>query len=425
VAAAQSFGSNERPLGDRRLTRGSGSPKVVGVLRSTSRILTTHVGSLPRPESLDRALGQRAEAESAYAAALSQAVAGVVRQQVDVGLDVINDGEFGKSSWTGYVTERLGGFEPEPATAEHSPLNAGRDRALFADFYDEATRDGRLWYRPDGRLSAHASAPQPRRWVCTGPITYVGSGALLQDISNFTAALASVGRTPADAFLPVAAPASIEPGRSNAYYSSTEAYVYALAEALRVEYEAIVDAGFTLQVDDAWITALWDRMLPDIDVDRYREYCLLRIDALNHALRSIPEERVRYHICWGSWHGPHATDIPMDFVAELMLRVNARAYLFEAANVRHEHEYHVWEHVALPENKVLIPGVVSHATNVLEHPELIAERIRRFVDRVGPERVMAGTDCGLGGRVHPQLAWAKLEALVAGAALASTSLART
>ena len=224
-----------------------------------------------------------------------------------------------------------------------------------------------------------------------------------------------------DAFLPVAAPASVEPGRLNEYYASDEEYVYALAEALRVEYETIVKAGLVLQVDDAWITALWDRMWPAIDLDQYRRYCYLRIDALNHALRSIPVDRVRYHICWGSWHGPHSTDIPMREVVDLMLRVNARAYVFEAGNVRHEHEYHVWEETRLPDGKVLVPGVVSHATNVLEHPDLVAERILRFAERVGSENVMAGTDCGLGGRVHPELAWAKLSALVEGAALASRS----
>jgi 5-methyltetrahydropteroyltriglutamate--homocysteine methyltransferase len=378
------------------------------------RILTTHVGSLPRPSQLDDALARQADDPAAYAAVLEQSVSDVVRQQAETGIDVVNDGEFGKSSWTGYLTERLGGFEARAISPQEMPLAAGKDRADFADFYAEATRQGTLWYRADGRLRTPVA---PQQWVCTGPISYIGQVALQRDIDNFKAALA--GQPVAGAFMPVAAPASVEPGRRNTYYASEEAYVYAMAEALQVEYETIANAGFVLQIDDAWITALWDRMLPDIDVEQYRSYCSLRIEALNHALRGIPEDRVRYHICWGSWHGPHSTDIPMQDVVDLMLRVRAGAYVFEAANVRHEHEYHIWEDRKLPDGKVLIPGVVSHATNVLEHPELVAERLLRFTERVGPENVLAGTDCGLGGRVHPQLAWAKLSALVDGAARAS------
>ena len=377
-----------------------------------SPILTTHVGSLPRPEALDEALASHSDA---YASVLSQSVADVVARQADIGIDVVNDGEFGKSSWTGYLNERLGGFEARPISASDTPLAGGQDRTDFAEFYAEASRNGTLWYLPDGRMRSRPSAPT--RFVCTGPITYTGQAAVSRDIANFRAALSGVSVT--DAFLPVAAPASVEPGRVNEFYKSEEEYVFALAEALREEYEAIHRAGFLVQVDDAWIAALWDRMLPNVDVEQYRRYCALRMDALNHALRNIPEERVRYHICWGSWHGPHSTDIPLRDVVDLMLRVKARYYLFEAGNVRHEHEYHVWDDVPLPAGKVLIPGVVSHATNVLEHPDFVAERLRRFVDRVGEDRVMAGTDCGLGGRVHPQLAWAKLGVLIEGAALAS------
>jgi 5-methyltetrahydropteroyltriglutamate--homocysteine methyltransferase len=387
--------------------------------RSNDRILTTHVGSLPRPVELDDALERRADDERAYAAALERAVSGVVSKQVDVGLDVVNDGEFGKSSWTGYLTERLGGFEARPLPPG-APGIGGEDRQDFAEYYAEAARAGTLWYRPDGRLRTPAP---PVQWVCTSPITYNGHAAVQRDIANLKAALA--GSQATEAFLPVAAPASVEPGRVNEHYASEEEFVYALAEALRVEYEAIIAAGFLLQVDDAWITAMWDRMLPDVDAEQYRRYCTLRVDALNHALRGIPEDRVRYHICWGSWHAPHSTDVPLKDIVDLMLRVKAQAYLFEAANVRHEHEYHLWERVKLPAGKILIPGVVSHATNVLEHPELVAERIGRFVERVGRENVMAGTDCGLGGRVHPQLAWAKLKALAEGAALVSQAVHST
>ena len=384
--------------------------------RSTTRILTTHVGSLPRPASLDDALDRRQDDETAYATALSKAVADVVRKQADVGIDVVNDGEFGKSSWTGYLTERLGGFEPRPVPPGGQVLR-GKDFSDFAEFYADASRAQALWYTPDGRLRTPRA---PVQWVCTSPITYAGQAALQRDIENFRDALNQISVT--EAFLPVAAPASVEPGRVNEHYRSEEEFVYALAEALKVEYDTIAGSGILLQVDDAFIPYNYDRFFADgKSVSDYLKHCELRIEALNHALRDVPEDRVRYHICWGSWHGPHSTDVPLKEIIHLLLRVKAQAYLFEAANVRHEHEYHLWETVKLPEGKILIPGVVSHATNVLEHPELIAERISRFVERVGRENVMAGTDCGLGGRVHPQLAWAKLRVLAEGAALASKS----
>jgi 5-methyltetrahydropteroyltriglutamate--homocysteine methyltransferase len=381
---------------------------------SKARILTTHAGSLPRPSWLDDAVERRDESQSEYSATLRRAVAEVVHQQAAAGVDVVNDGEFGKSSWTGYATARLGGFEARPAERGGMSALQGGDRRAFSDFYDEAAREGKLWYRPDGRLR---TPPPAVHWVCTGPITYTGHAAVRQDIHNLKAALQ--GEDVQEAFLPVAAPASVEPGRGNEYYPSEEAYVHALAEALKVEYDAIHAAGFVLQIDDAFIPALWDRMQDTLGLDKYRAFCAMRIEALNHALRDIPEDRVRYHICRGSWHGPHSTDIPLRDIVDLVLKVKAQAYSIEAANVRHEHEYHVWEDVKLPEGKILIPGVVSHATNVLEHPELVAERLRRYCERVGHENVIGGTDCGLGGRVHPQLAWAKLRVLAEGAALAS------
>jgi 5-methyltetrahydropteroyltriglutamate--homocysteine methyltransferase len=388
--------------------------------RSADRILTTHAGSLPRPAELDDAFDQRKPNEAGYAAALERAVAEVVKKQVEVGVDVVNDGEFGKSSWTGYLTERLGGFEARPLPANVQVLR-DKDRQDFADYYDQATRAGTLWYMPDGRLRTPAP---PLQWVCTAPITYTGQAALQRDITSTRHALESVHVT--EAFLPVAAPASVEPGRTNEHYASEEEFVYALAEALRVEYETIVDAGLVVQVDDAFLPYNYDRFLVrGKSMAEYLEHCELRVEALNHALRNVPEDRVRYHICWGSWHGPHASDVPFKDIVHLVLRVKAQAYLFEAGNVRHEHEYHIWEDVHLPEGKILIPGVVSHATNVLEHPELVAERIDRFVRRVGKENVMGGTDCGLGGRVHPQLVWAKLRVLAEGAALASRSGSRS
>jgi 5-methyltetrahydropteroyltriglutamate--homocysteine methyltransferase len=385
--------------------------------RSTGRILTTHAGSLPRPAELDDAVEQRGPGDPVFNEILTRSVTDVVRKQAELGVDVVNDGEMGKSGWTSYLSERLGGFEPRPIQSGQTMLAKGQDRTLFSEFYDEATKQGALWYRADSRLRTPTA---PTQWVCTSPVIYIGLDALKRDIQNFKAALSDLDVE--EAFMPVAAPASVEPGRLNEHYPSEEAYVFALADALKAEYETIVEAGFVLQLDDAWITALWDRMLPAVDVAQYSRYCALRIEALNHALGGIPEDRVRYHICWGSWHGPHATDIPLKEIVQLMLTIRAGAYVIEAANVRHEHEYHLWEDVKLPDGKVLIPGVVSHATNVLEHPELVAERIIRFAERVGRENLLAGTDCGLGGRVHPQLAWAKLEALAEGARLATSRL---
>jgi 5-methyltetrahydropteroyltriglutamate--homocysteine methyltransferase len=385
--------------------------------RSTNRILTTHAGSLPRPAALDDALEQRDTNPAAYTETLKFSVAEVVRKQVDAGVDVVNDGEFGKSSWTGYITERLGGFESRPVPPGQGGLR-GRDFVDFAEFYAEAARTGTMWYRPDGRLR---SPQAPVQWVCTAPISYTGQRALQQDIDNFLSALRGVDVE--QAFLPVAAPASVEAGRLNEHYASDEEFVYALAEALKIEYDTIFKSGLLLQIDDAFIPYNYDRLsATGTSMQDYKKHCELRIEALNHALRDIPEDRVRYHICWGSWHGPHSNDVPLKDIVDLLLQVRAQAYLFEAGNVRHEHEYHVWDDVQLPEGKILIPGVVSHATNVLEHPELVAERLRRFIDRVGQENVMGGTDCGLGGRVHPQLVWAKLQALAEGAKLASRSV---
>jgi 5-methyltetrahydropteroyltriglutamate--homocysteine methyltransferase len=382
--------------------------------RSTDRILTTHVGCLQRPASLSKAISERgwegAEAE------LRTAVAEVVRQQVEAGVDVVDDGEFGKSIWQWYVTERLDGFERRPPDA---PILHGRDRNQFPVFYEFADRNvpRTLFYadenEPDPWFGAIVTQP-----VCVGPISY-RPAHVRRDIENLKAALEGVQVT--EAFLPAVAPVSIEVGTRNEYYKTDEEYAWALAEAMKDEYRAIVDAGFLLQVDDAWLPALWDYD-PSFDRDSYRKLCLNRIEALNHALEGIPEDRVRYHLCWGSWHGPHATDVPLAEIVDLMFAVNAAGYTFEAANVRHEHEYHLWETVKLPEGKLILPGVVTHSTNLIETPELVAERILRFAERVGRENVIASTDCGFGARIHPELGWAKLRALAEGAALASQSL---
>jgi 5-methyltetrahydropteroyltriglutamate--homocysteine methyltransferase len=376
---------------------------------------------LPRPDELILAIGGGAGLEATKEGGaqldelLRRVVPEVVRRQVETGIDVVNDGEYGKPSWTGYIHQRLGGFEARPRTAP--PIfETSYDMRSFAGYYGEAIKASTLWYRSPAEAPPPAA---PVEYVCTGPITYAAY-AMQRDIENLRAALV---QTPAvEAFLPVAAPASVEVGLKNEYYKTEEEFVFALAEAMAEEYRAITGAGFVVQIDDAWIPALWDQMLPDVKFDEYKKHCELRIEALNHALRGVPAELVRYHICWGSWHGPHVSDIPMRDIVDLMLRVDADAYVFEAANVRHEHEYHLWEEVALPEGKAVIPGVVSHATNVVEHPDLVAERIVRFAERVGKENVLAGTDCGLGGRVHPQVAWAKLGALVEGARIASRRL---
>jgi len=258
-----------------------------------------------------------------------------------------------------------------------------------------------------------------RRYLaCTSPITYTGTHALERELSMFR----SVVGDSRDCFLTSTAPASLEPYRANEYYRTSEEFVVALADALRVEYEAIVNAGFLLQVDDAWLLALWDRIGIQMGVEAFKKYCMLRVDALNHALRNVPIERIRYHLCWGSWHGPHAFDLPLADIVDVMLRVKATYYSFEAANVRHEHEWQIWERVTLPDGKVIMPGVVTHSTDLIEHPELVSQRIQRFARLVGPERVIASTDCGFGGRTHPQIAWAKLRSLCEGAALASRQI---
>ncbi|HEV7665436.1 MAG TPA: epoxyalkane--coenzyme M transferase, partial [Chloroflexota bacterium] len=257
-------------------------------------------------------------------------------------------------------------------------------------------------------------------FFATAPITYVGQTLVGDDIAHLLAALRPVQDRVVEAFLPVTAPASLEVYRSNEFYANEKEFLYALADALKEEYEAIARAGLLVQIDDAWTVALWDRIGLQMGLEAFKTRAMLRQEVLNHALSNIPEEQIRYHICWGSWHGPHAYDLPMRDAVDIMLAVKAGAYLFEAANVRHEHEYHIWEDVRLPAGKILVPGVVTHSTNLIEHPDLVAERIRRFVHLVGAENVIAGTDCGMGGRIHPQLAWAKLAALVEGARRASS-----
>jgi 5-methyltetrahydropteroyltriglutamate--homocysteine methyltransferase len=377
------------------------------VRRSDKKILTTHIGSLPDFVVVDPSAAD-------HDRTLRGLVADAVRKQRDTGLDIINEGEFAKhGDWLRYAESRLGGCEPRSAAA--TVFNTGKDREEFAAFYKYATERGTLFYRPNEDLGRGASF-----FACTGPITYQGREAMQAEIDVFKAALG--GHPPGDAFLTTTAPASLEPYRKNEFYKSDEEFVYAIADAMRVEYQMIARAGFLVQVDDAWIPALWDRIGITMGLDAFRKYCLMRVEALNHALAGIPPEQVRYHFCWGSWHGPHVFDIEMKHIVDVMLRVNAQCYLFEAANARHQHEHVVWESVKLPEGKIIAPGMVTHSTDVVEHPELVSQRIQRFAHLVGKENVIAGCDCGFGRRSHPQIGWAKLKALVEGAELASKAL---
>ena len=386
---------------------------------STERILTTHVGSLIRPPALQDFLrakqAERPYDVAAYNRCLAQSVAEVVRKQAEVGIDVVSDGEFGKSiSWSQYVLERLSGFERRPIKpGARNPFTRGVDRERFAEFYAE--------------LDAREGVATTVEAVCVGPITYTGQNELKRDIENFKAALHSVEVT--EAFLPVAAPASVIPDRKNEYYESDEQLIRAIGAAMRTEYRMIINAGFLVQLDDARAAVTYDRMVPPASFADYRKWLALQIDVLNEAIKGLPPERIRYHVCWGSWPGPHASDVPLKDIVDIILPANVGAFVIEGANPRHEHEWRVWETVKMPPGKVLIPGVISHATNVVEHPELVAERITRLAGLVGRENVIAGTDCGFAQgpfhrRVHPTIMWAKLGALAEGARLASAQLWR-
>jgi 5-methyltetrahydropteroyltriglutamate--homocysteine methyltransferase len=375
--------------------------------RSTERILTTHVGSLIRPPELQEFLRARQKGggfdQAAHDRCLTESVATVVREQADAGIDVVSDGEFGKSiSWSQYVLERLSGFERRPFTPGGNVFQRGADREKFAEFYAE--------------LDAREGVSTTMDSICVGPITYSGQAQLQRDIDNFKAALKGTKVT--EAFMPVAAPASVIPDRKNEYYKNDDDLLEAIANAMRTEYRLIVDAGFLVQLDDARNAVTYDRMVPPGTFADYRQWLERQVEVINHAIDGLPQDRIRYHVCWGSWPGPHTTDVPLKDIVDLILKVRVGAYVIEGANPRHEHEWKVWNDVKLPEGRVLIPGVISHATNVVEHPELVAERIVRIAKLVGRENVIAGTDCGFAQgpfhrRVHPSIMWAKLEALAA------------
>ena len=398
--------------------------------RSSDRILTTHVGSLPRPGDLVELYRDDAP-DGRLLPRLRSAIADVVRRQADCGIDVVNDGEFGKAmrravdfgAWWSYVYDRLAGFElrEEQAKKGRAAWTFGsKERKEFAEFYAAEASAGQGGTAGAGVAQGGTSTARLYGLTCTGPVRYVGQAAIARDVENLAAALG--GARAGEAFMTAVSPATLQI-LPNEYYKSREDYVFALAEAIRDEYKAIVDAGFILQIDDPALVDIYDWWFSvDDDLAGYRKWAQLQVEAVNHALEGIPADRVRFHICWGSWHGPHNGDVALKDVVDLLLKVKAQAYSVEAGNVRHEHEWKVWKDTRLPDGKLLLPGVVSHATNVLEHPELIADRIVRFAQVVGRENVIASTDCGLGGRVHPQIAWAKLAALSEGAKLATREL---
>jgi 5-methyltetrahydropteroyltriglutamate--homocysteine methyltransferase len=379
--------------------------------RSEDRVLTTHVGSIVRPPQL-RDLAARAQDsaqdQQRYEDFLRDSVAEVVRMQAKVGVDIVNDGEFGKSSWSNYILERITGFEHR-ADQLRPVYWLGRDRDRFPDVMAAEFP----WMASGVPTEA-----------CVGPIKYRDHNAINRDIRNLKAALQSVSVV--EAFLPVVAPASSAYDGVNEYYPTEKEYVYAIADALREEYRAIYDSGLLVQVDDAVLANMYDHLV-EKSPENYRQWAGLRIEALNHALQGIPEDRIRYHVCFGSWHVPHLADAPLEEILGFILAVRAGAYSIEAANPRHEHEWRVWETTKLPAGKVLIPGVVTHHTMTVEHPRLVADRILRFARLVGRENVIAGTDCGFAQaqfiqRAAPSVMWAKFDALVQGARLASAEL---
>ena len=385
--------------------------------RSTDRILTTHVGALPAP--LD--VWARPEVADDR---LREAVAEVVTAQRDAGVDFINEGELTKGGhWVEYLPTRLGGYAPAEGGAYTELLMSSKDWVDFQDFYLAVLQNGTLFEQSGATQHVPEGAEETTPtddWIAAEPIHYTGHELLEREIAVMRDSIGDID--PSDAFLTTTAPLSVEPGRVKGIYASDEEHVDAIAEAMRVEYEAIAAAGFQVQVDDAWLGALWDRIGIPMGTDGYRKYCEMRCEALNHALRNIPEEQIRYHLCWGSWHGPHSADLPLPDVVDIILRIKAQMYLIEAANVRHEHEIALWADTKLPDGKILAPGVVTHSTPLIETPELVADRIVRVAELVGRENVVASTDCGLGLRLHPQLAWAKLRALTEGARLASERL---
>ena len=382
---------------------------------STDRILTTHAGSLPRPEGLRdivaaKNAGQPYD-EADLSGRLESGVSEIVKQQVESGIDIVNDGELSKPGFSDYVQERMGGLEMRPSRPYASRI-AGRDVSEFPGYFDETTGFPGSRQRPTGLARMLVS--------CTSPLSYTGQDSVQADIENFKAALQGVSVE--ESFLPAIAPGTIEHWLQNEHYPDDESFLFAVADVMHEEYKAIVDSGLLLQIDDPDLGDGW-QIHNNLDVADYGKYAELRVDALNHALRGLPADRMRLHVCWGSYHDPHLYDIPLTDIVDLIFKVNVGAYSIEASNPRHEHEWKVFEDVKLPEGTLLIPGVVGHATDFIEHPELVAQRIVRYANLLGKENVIAGTDCGLGTRVgHPKICWAKFAAMAEGAKIASKQL---
>ena len=384
--------------------------------RSTERILVSHAGTVPRPADLQALFEAGESRRDAFLERLPSAVKEVVRQQAEVGIDVVNDGELSKLNFSHYARERLSGLEQPAAGAR--PVSTRNIVARDARDYPE-------FHALGGGRMRRAAAPVVQGCnvnptvMCTAPVTYIGHEAAARDIANFKAALEGLD---VEGFLPAIAPGTIEHWLFNQYYSSDQEFLYAIADAMHVEYRAITDAGLNLQIDDPDLPDGW-QMFPEMTVDDYRRYAALRVEALNHALRDIPREQIRLHVCWGSGHGPHQNDIPLEHILDLILRVKAQVYSIEAANPRHDHEWRVWREARLPEGTSLMPGVVGHATDIIEHPRLVADRLVRYAGLVGKENLLAGTDCGIGSRVfNDEIAWGKFAALVEGARIASREL---
>jgi 5-methyltetrahydropteroyltriglutamate--homocysteine methyltransferase len=382
---------------------------------SGNRIRVTHAGALPRSPELAKLVWAKGNGapydEAELARRLDAELAETIRRQVEIGIDSINDGELSKTSFTQYCASRIGGYETHPYDPAHDPepLSIGaRDIRKFREYFAK------------GHAKFVTLDPPKLTYVCTGPLRYVGHAELQEDLQRFKNALAGVAYN--EAYLPANTPGTIEHWLRNQYYASEEDYLEAIANVMREEYQAIVDAGFRLQIDDPDLPDGW-LMYPDMTVAEYRKYARLRVDALNHALRDIPREKIRLHVCWGSFHGPHSDDIPLKDIADLIFRVKASEYSIEASNPAHEHEWTVFEKVKVPDGAALIPGVVGHCTDFIENPELVAQRLMRYANLLGRDNVMAGTDCGMGPRVNdPKICWAKFEAMVAGARLATKQL---
>jgi 5-methyltetrahydropteroyltriglutamate--homocysteine methyltransferase len=390
--------------------------------RSDARIFTTHTGSLPRPADLVEALNAKelggGHDPRALAERVRRASAEIVARQTATGLDIINDGEHSKVSWMAYARERLSGLEEIDSPVRFR--GATRDSLAFPAAYE----DMRVMFAARSSAIVAKRTVRPKAWVCSGPVTYVGEKELRADIENLKAAIEGVKAK--EIFLTAISPSNLELYYDNQYYRTGEEYLTALADAMRVEYRAIVDAGFVVQIDDPRMATHYNRT-PDASIEDCRKFMALRVEALNYALRGIPPERVRFHTCYSVNIAPRVFDFELKHFIDLLLQVRAGAYVFEAANPRHEHEWELWRDAKLPDDKILIPGVVSHCIHLVEHPELVAQRLIRFAGAVGRERVIAGTDCGFGtsgagDEVHPDVAWAKLKALVEGAAIASKKL---